>query len=88
MKTNELMSNSEFCNVAKEQALFKSSVRLQIYLSSLFADIDLRGKRVIDIGGGTGLYSFYAAACGGARNVVCLEPEVHGRHSGMNVKFF
>jgi SAM-dependent methyltransferase len=43
----------------------------------VFAGTDLEGKRMLDIGGGRGIYSFYAAAAG-AREVVCLEPEAAG----------
>jgi SAM-dependent methyltransferase len=43
------------------------------YFASFFSGVDIRGKRVLDIGGGDGLFSFYAAACGAA-SVVCLEP--------------
>lgn len=46
-------------------------------LRDLFRGIDLRGARVLDVGGGEGLCSFYAALCG-AREVVCLEPEAAG----------
>lgn len=46
-------------------------------LRYLFQDIDLAGKRLLDIGGGDGFYSFYAAAMG-AREVVCLEPSDAG----------
>jgi SAM-dependent methyltransferase len=41
---------------------------------------------MLDIGGGTGLFSFYAA-CMGANEVVCLEPEVEGSSSGVLEKF-
>ena len=53
--------------------------RLEQYL---FPGIELEGKRFLDIGGGTGTYSFYAACCG-AREAVCLEPEAAGSSSGM-----
>jgi cyclopropane fatty-acyl-phospholipid synthase-like methyltransferase len=41
---------------------------------------------MIDIGGGAGSYSFYAAACG-AEKVICLEPELAGSKMGMREKF-
>jgi SAM-dependent methyltransferase len=46
-------------------------------LKYLFGRIDFRGKAVLDVGGGDGLLSFYAA-CAGAANVVCLEPAKAG----------
>lgn len=54
--------------------------RLGFYLSRLFRDVDLKGKRVLDIGGGCGILSFYAVASG-ARASVCLEPDASGSHS-------
>src|SRR5690349_16745503 len=50
-------------------------------MDSLFRGIDFEGKRVLDIGGGEGVYSFYAAAMG-ATEVVCLEPEAAGSLGG------
>ena len=50
-------------------------------MESLFRGIDFAGKRVLDIGGGDGVYSFYAAAMG-AREVICLEPEAAGSIGG------
>jgi SAM-dependent methyltransferase len=43
----------------------------------LFDGIELDKKRILDIGGGSGVYSFYAANMGAAE-VVCLEPEGEG----------
>lgn len=48
--------------------------------------IPLEGKRVLDIGGGDGRYSFYMAAAG-AREVICLEPELAGSSEGMIASF-
>jgi SAM-dependent methyltransferase len=47
------------------------------YFDNLFGGIDFRGKRVLDIGGGDGMYSFYAALRG-ASEVICLEPAADG----------
>ena len=52
----------------------------------LFPNIDFSGKRFLDIGGGAGTHSFYAA-CRGAREVVCLEPEAEGSSAGMRAEF-
>jgi SAM-dependent methyltransferase len=43
------------------------------YKNQLFRDVDFRDKSVLDIGGGSGLTSFFAAAMGAAR-VDLLEP--------------
>jgi SAM-dependent methyltransferase len=53
---------------------------------NIFAGTDLEGKRMLDIGGGRGIYSFYAAAAG-ARSVVCLEPEAAGSAAGVTKDF-
>jgi SAM-dependent methyltransferase len=47
------------------------------FFDNLFGGIDFRGRRVLDIGGGDGMYSFYAALSGAAE-VVCLEPGTEG----------
>ena len=69
-----------------EEGLYPSRRNLQFYLKALFKDIALENRRVLDIGGGSGLHSFYAA-CMGAKEVVCLEPETGGSRSGMGAKF-
>lgn len=60
--------------------------KLQYYLENLFGQVRFRNKRVLDIGGGSGVFSFYAA-CSGAGEVVCLEPEAAGSRSGVLEKF-
>jgi SAM-dependent methyltransferase len=57
--------------------LFSSKEKLRFNLENLFEGIDLRGKKVLDIGGGFGLHSFYVA-CRGADSVICLEPAIEG----------
>lgn len=52
----------------------------------LFPGIDFVGKRFLDIGGGAGAHSLYAA-CQGAQEVVCLEPETEGSSAGMQQAF-
>lgn len=49
----------------------------RFYVNYLFGDVNLAGKRMLDVGAGTGLYGYYAACCG-ARQVTCLEPEMAG----------
>ncbi|MFY0610408.1 MAG: hypothetical protein JXQ99_02685 [Hyphomicrobiaceae bacterium] len=55
-------------------------------MSFHYKHIDFTGRRVLDIGGGNGIHSFYAHACGAAR-VVNLEPEYDGSTSGMQDQF-
>ncbi len=53
----------------------------------LFADVDsVDGKTMLDIGGGTGLFSAWAVA-NGARCATNLEPEIDGSSNGMLERF-
>ena len=74
-----------FSAIIKE-GLYPNRGNLQFHLKTLFKNIVLKNRRVLDIGGGSGLHSFYAA-CMGAKEVVCLEPETEGSHSGIGAKF-
>ena len=71
-----------YLDAIMEQGLFSSRGNLRFHMETLFKGIDIENKRVLDIGGGVGLYSFYAA-CSGAENVLCLEPEAKGSSSGV-----
>ena len=57
----------------------------RFYLQHMFAGIDFEGKRMLDVGGGRGVFSYYAA-CMGA-DVVCLEPQGAGSTADMNRVF-
>lgn len=52
--------------------------RLQFYLDYLYKGIEFEGKKVLDIGGGSGLLTSFYAASMGASYVYCLEPEIEG----------
>ena len=54
--------------------LYSSAGNLRFHIKNVFNGIDFAGKRVLDIGGGNGVFSFYAASSG-AEYVICLEPE-------------
>lgn len=60
-----------------------SANRALQYVQTLYVDVSFDGARVLDVGGGAGLHSYYAASCG-ASSVVCLEPGDSG--SMMNLK--
>ncbi|MBT0809691.1 class I SAM-dependent methyltransferase [Litoribacter ruber] len=83
---NEAAEKVGFFELAVEEKLFASESRLKFHLNFVFDGIDLKGKSVLDIGGGKGLYSFYAAHKG-ASKVVCLEPESDGSSSNVVTKF-
>ncbi|MCX6360329.1 MAG: class I SAM-dependent methyltransferase [Armatimonadetes bacterium] len=75
-----------FLASAEKLGMWSTARRLGHYGSSLYADVPLRGKRMLDIGGGNGVFSLYAAASGAAR-VICLEPETDGSSAGMRETF-
>lgn len=77
---------SDYYKVIVEEGLSKSEEGLRLYLDFLFSDISFEGRSVLDIGGGSGMFSFYAATRG-ASKTVCLEPEAAGGSAGMNDQF-
>lgn len=84
------MKNAEnvkiYLQTAIKHGLYSNEVNLKYKLEILFQGIDFEGKTVLDIGGGAGLFSFYAAAMG-ANKVVCLEPEASGSTANVNKIF-
>jgi SAM-dependent methyltransferase len=71
-----------YLDTAIRERLFPTKRRLKFYTEALFRGVDLDNKAVLDIGGGEGLLTFYAAARG-ARRLVCLEPEADGSSAGV-----
>ncbi len=84
MKKNELVD--KYFVLVDQEGLYSSQYNLRFYLNYLFKNISFNKKTMLDIGGGAGLFSFYAA-CLGANEVICLEPEAAGSRSGMVEKF-
>jgi SAM-dependent methyltransferase len=76
-----------FLNVVAKERVYPNKENLRFYLNTLFEGVDFNNKRVLDIGGGTGLYSLWAI-CMGAKKAVCLEPELEGSSSGVGEKFW
>jgi SAM-dependent methyltransferase len=67
---------------------YKNAGRLKFYMEHyLFKDVDFKGKRFLDIGGGRGIFGFYAAIQGAA-DVVIMEPEFDGSTDGVEVDFY
>lgn len=81
MKNNNKLNNKYFSLVIGE-GLYSSRRSLEFYLNFLFKDMSFKGKSMLDIGAGTGIFSFYAA-CMGASEVISLEPEAEGSSQGM-----
>ncbi|WP_207511004.1 class I SAM-dependent methyltransferase [Longitalea luteola] len=71
-----------FFDIVVKKKFYSSKGNLKFYLNGLFEHVDLSQKEVLDIGGGKGLLSLYAAVKG-AKKVVCLEPEEDGSRNGM-----
>ncbi|THU39352.1 class I SAM-dependent methyltransferase [Niastella caeni] len=73
---------TDFFDLAVRRKMYSGKSNLKFYLNNFFENVDLSQKEVLDVGGGKGLLSFYAAVKG-AKNVVCLEPEKDGSRTGM-----
>ena len=80
------MDLEEFSNIVVRHGLHHSKKNLKQYLDVLFGTVDFQGKSFLDIGGGTGLFTHYAAFKGASRSV-CMEPEDDGSTSGVTEKF-
>ena len=76
----------DYYNFITKENFFPKKRNLKFHLNSIFSGIDFNNKNFLDIGGGIGLHSFYAASTG-ARKVLCLEPETDGSGIGVNEKF-
>ena len=75
--SDEILLDRFYDTVTRTHNLFSSRGNLEFYLKYIFGPIDFAGRTMLDVGGGSGVFSFYAA-CKGARRVACLEPEGDG----------
>lgn len=78
--------STRFYALVAERGLYSSPGSLRFYGRCLFDGVPLEGKSFLDVGGGTGVYTFYAAAAG-AQRAVCLEPEARGATAGVTARF-
>lgn len=69
------MTDSEFADIIVDNDIFPNKRRLFFRLQNLFKRIELKDKTVLDIGGGEGLLSFYAAYKG-QRKLFALSQKV------------
>jgi SAM-dependent methyltransferase len=69
-----------------EERLFPRERNLIFHQRWLFAGVDFENRTLLDIGAGTGLNGFYAA-CRGAREVICIDPEADGSTAGAQERF-
>lgn len=78
---NSMTTLDQFFTVVAKARVYSRFRNLRYYLAQVFCDVDFAGKSMLDIGGGAGIMSLYAA-CRGAKPVVCLEPSQAGSSSG------
>lgn len=78
---------TDFFDLVVRRKLYSGKENLQFYLDGLFENVDLEQKEVLDVGGGRGLLTFYAAVKG-AKKAVCLEPERDGSRNGITNGFY
>jgi 16S rRNA G966 N2-methylase RsmD len=76
----------EYFAIVEATGAQRSLPNYKFYLSYLYREVSFAGKSVLDIGGGSGYMGFYAA-CRGAKEVVCLEPEESGANAQLNEAF-
>jgi SAM-dependent methyltransferase len=75
----------QYLRVLRDMGLIDNEGTTREFLADLL-HVDVTDRRVLDVGGGNGLHSFYAAIMG-AREVVCLDPEAAGSTSGATREF-
>lgn len=82
----ETQLEQRYLEAVHEYGLYPSQGNLRYYARRLFDGVQLHGSRFLDIGGGSGLFTFYAAAAGAAQ-AICLEPELAGSRNNVASKF-
>lgn len=75
-------NEKDFFDLAVNRKMYSRKGNLKFYLDNLFEHVELAQKEVLDVGGGKGLLTFYAAIKG-AKKAICLEPEKAGSARGM-----
>jgi SAM-dependent methyltransferase len=87
MTPNSLIaSRQRYYQAIRDQKIAAYPDSLEYFHNTVLRTLDFIGKRVLDIGAGTGAASAYAA-CSGAQEVVALEPEVEGSAEGARARF-
>ena len=81
-----MITENDYLNIITEKGIYPNKKNLKLHLTNIFSKIDFKNKKVLDIGGGSGVHSSYAAVRGAAK-VDCLEPEFDGSHEGMKENF-
>jgi len=80
------LDKERFLEIVTQHKLYGNPRNLNQYLDVLFGDLTFDNKRFLDIGGGTGVFTHYAAFRG-AKEAVCMEPEFDGSTAGVSELF-
>ncbi len=86
MVTPDTGQMKTFLQAVSTEGMYSSGENLLFYTKQIFDGVPLEGRRFLDIGGGSGVYTFYAALRG-ASEARCLEPEAMGSTAGVTAKF-
>ena len=82
--TDRVQSNKFYESVI-DLKLYSNVNNLHNYLGYIFGSIDIKNKKLLDVGGGVGLLSFWIASNDGI--AICLEPEFEGSSKNMQKNF-
>ena len=85
MTVTNMTSSRNFLSVIIKLGEYSNTKGLQNYLQQIFGNNSVDNLRILDIGGGAGLLSFWVVFNGGS--AVCLEPEREGSSHGMRKRF-
>ena len=81
-------SISDLITLGRTAGLWRRGIGFKHYCKyQLFAGIDLRGLRILEIGAGSGVYAMWASL-NGASDVVALEPSLAGSDESSDVRVF
>ena len=83
---DNMLTVDSLLNLILEHKIFPRKNSVVYHFKDVFENISLENKKVLDIGGGTGVLSFYSGIMGAGRTV-CLEPESDGSSAGMISQF-
>lgn len=75
----------DFYDTVLKNSNYNNKKNLQRHLKYIFNNFDFKGKTILDVGGGIGLLSMYAALLGS--KAICLEPESSGSTVGVQSNF-
>ena len=79
-------SMQHYLEVITQKKMYSNPKNLQFHMNAIFGGTEFSNKKVLDIGGGKGLYTFYSAVSG-AEIAICLEPEGDGSDTGAHKLF-